>query len=49
MMSTFWPLQLDIPGKKPKFKHKCLLLDLLTGKEAFSKISNADFPLMFML
>ena len=25
-MSTFWRLQLDMPGKKPKFTHICVLL-----------------------
>ena len=24
-MSTFWRLQLDMPGKKPKFTHICVL------------------------
>ena len=27
-MSTLWRLQLDMPGKKPKFTHICVLFSL---------------------
>ena len=29
-MSTFWRLQLDMPGKRPKFTHICVLFTIIS-------------------